>query len=419
MATKHLIIGAGKAALSALEEIRRVNSRDKVKLVSMENCPPYSPAGLVYLLSGKIMEAGLWIKDENYLRSLRSTLAGDKRVIQIVPEDKKVIYHDGSSENYDSLLIASGSEPVKPPIQGLEEAGFHNFRTLTDCRRLLRELADKRNVTILGAGMVGMKIAAALLERGFQVSIIEKDQKILPLYFDEEAEEYIRDIFEEHKVGLITGKAVTSVSRRDSRIRIALSDDSSLDTDIVINATGIKSRVSFLDGTGIGIRDGVLVNRRMSTGIEHIYAAGDVAEAPDFFKGEPKTNPIIPNAVMQGRVAGANMVGVDAEYKGGIPMTAFNFMGIQAFSIGLPLLQDNAGQVFKQNDHWKRRFKKLVFDGDILVGGMFLNEKIDPGIVLHLIKERINLVSHKDALLERGRPLSDPWLSSLKFSLPV
>ena len=113
------------------------------------------------------------------------------------------------------------------------------------------------------------------------------------------------------------------------------------------------------------------------------------------------------------------MVGVDAEYEGGIPMTAFNFMGVQAFSIGLPLLQDHAGQVYKQTDRRKRTFKKLVFEGDVLVGGMFLNEKTDPGIMLHLIKERINLASHKEALLERRKPLSDPWLRSLKFSVPV
>ena len=154
----------------------------------------------------------------------------------------------------------------------------------------------------------------------------------------------------------------------------------------------------------------------MGTNIDQIYAAGDVAEAPDFFTGEPKISAIIPSAVSQGRVAGANMAGVKAEYEGGIPMTAFDFMGNRAFSIGAAMVERDAQHIVKQKNGGKRRFKKLVFDGDRLIGGMLLNEEVDPGIILHIIKQRINLASHREALFEGTRPLSDPWLSSLKFS---
>jgi NAD(P)H-nitrite reductase large subunit len=172
MAKKHLIIGSGKAALSAFEEIRRVTLEDEVKLVSMEDCLPYSPAALIYLLSGRITEAELWMKDEDYLRNMRGTLVMGKKVAAVLPEKRKVIYQDGSSENYDTLLIASGAEAIRPPIEGVAEMRIHDFKTLADCRRLLKELTDKPNVAILGAGMTGMKIAAALLEKSHQVSIV-------------------------------------------------------------------------------------------------------------------------------------------------------------------------------------------------------------------------------------------------------
>ena len=180
---KHLIIGCGSAALSALEKIRELTSEDEVKLVTMEDYLPYSPASLPYLLSGRITEAELWMRDEDSFKNLGSTLERGKEVTQVLPDKKKVIYRDGSSENYDTLLIASGSEPIKPPIKGLEEAGVHSLRTLADCHRLIQQLKGKNNVAILGAGMVGMEIAAALLEKGHQVSVIEKEQGILPLYF--------------------------------------------------------------------------------------------------------------------------------------------------------------------------------------------------------------------------------------------
>jgi phenylglyoxylate dehydrogenase epsilon subunit len=413
---KHFIIGAGPAALSALEAIRRSTSQDEVKLVTLEDCLPYSPAALPYLLRGEITEAQLWLRDEAYFRDQRCTLVRGKEVTGLLPEKKEVVYNDGVSESYDTLLIASGAEPARPAIEGMEDVGAQHFRTLTDCRRLLAELKTKNRVAILGAGLVGMKIATALLERGCQVSIIEKEQAVLPLYFSEEAEVYIRESFIDHKAGLFMGKAVRSVEREGEEIKIFLSDGGSLTADILINATGVKSRIPFLHGTGLRIVSGILVDKRMGTSIDQIYAAGDVAETPDFFTGEPKISAVIPSAVSQGRVAGANMAGLKAEYEGGIPMTAFDFMSNQAFSIGAPMLQQDPGQVLKQKDGQKKRFKKLVFDGDRLIGGMFLNEKVDPGIILHIIRERINLAPHKEALFEGTRPLSDPWLSSLKFS---
>lgn len=287
-AKKHLIIGVGPAALSAVEEIRRVTSEDEVKLVSMEDYLPYSPAALPYLLSGRITEAELWRRDEDYFRNLRSTLVRGKEVTRILPEEKKVIYRDGSSESYDTLLIASGSEPIKPPIEGLDETDGHDFRTLADCRRLLQKLKVRRKVVILGAGVAGMSMATALLEKGCRVSIIEKERSVLPLYFDEEAEVYIRDIFTDNKARFLTGKVVTAVKRKDRKIKIGLFDGSSMDADILINATGVKGRVSFLEGTGISIGNSILVDRRMRTGVDEIYAAGDVAEAQDFLSGKPK-----------------------------------------------------------------------------------------------------------------------------------
>lgn len=414
---KHLIIGAGAAALSALEEIRRVTSVDEVKLVTWEDCLPYSPAGLPYLLSGRIAEAQLWRRDENYFRGLKSILVRGKEVTLIIPEQQQVIYRDGAKESYDTLLIATGAAPTRPPIQGLEEIGVHDFRTLNDCRSLLRQLTGQSKVAILGAGIAGMNLAAALLAKGCRVNIIEKAPKILPLCFPAEAADYIRDIFIAHNARIFTGCAVTAVGRKDGEIKIAFAHGDSLVVDILINATGAGSRVSFLEGTGIGSPEGILVDERMMTGIDGIYAAGDVAAARDFFMGKQRVSAIIPSAVSQGRVAGANMAGGEAVYEGGIPLTAFHFFGNRAFAIGLSAPPDQAGQIWKQKDDQAKRFKELVFAGDRLVGGMFVNEPVDPGVILALIKGRVDMTPHMEALFEGTKPLADPWLSSLKFSV--
>lgn len=415
MATKkHLIIGAGPAALSALGAIRQISPHDEVKLVTREDFLPYSPAALSYLISGELEESQLWMRDDSYFKSMKSSLIRGKEINQVVPDKKEVAYRDGSSESYDTLLIASGAEPVKPPVQGMARVAL-DFRTLTDCRSLLRRLKGRKNVAILGSGLVGMKIALALLGRGCRVSIIEKEPGILPLNFNEESEVYIREIFAERGARFFTGKEAKSVKRKDGGVMISLSDGNTIDADILVNAAGVKGRVSFLRGNGVDFASGVLVDSRMRTSAEAVYAAGDVAEAQDFFSGKPRMNANISGAVRQGRVAGANMAGKKAEYEGGIPMAGLSFFGNTAFSIGLAEPRDARMTVMKQKDDLKRCFKQLILSGDRLVGAVFVNQKIDPGIVLHLIRTRVNMTPFKEALFEGTRSLSDPWLNSLKF----
>jgi NAD(P)H-nitrite reductase large subunit len=264
---------------------------------------------------------------------------------------------------------------------------------------------------------VGMKIAAALLEKRCQVDIIERENAVLPLYFDEEAGTYIRDIFIGYQANIFTSKSVAGVSRqKNGKIYIEFDGSGSTTADVLINAASVRSRIPALDGTKIKVNRGILVDAEMKTGVGGVYAAGDVAEAGCFFTGKAVVNAIIPSAIAQGSVAGTNMSGQTAAYEGSIGMTAVDIFGSSAFSIGLINAPGKSVKVIKEKDDAKRKFKKLIFDGDRLVGAMFINETIDPGIILHLIKKRVDMATYKQALIDRVRPLTDPWLASLRFS---
>jgi len=114
MMKKYLILGAGAAGLSALRQIRAMSMKDEIKLVSRESCLPYAPMSLPYLISGKIKERGLWFADENYFRQIKCAFIYGKCVDRIIPDEKTVVYEQGDREEYDTLLIATGSVPVKP-----------------------------------------------------------------------------------------------------------------------------------------------------------------------------------------------------------------------------------------------------------------------------------------------------------------
>lgn len=406
---RHLILGGGSAGLAALEQIRRQTQEDEVKLVTMEPDPPYSPTSLPYLLAERIKETDLSIHDEEYLRQGNSMLVTGKEVVHVAPEKAQVVYNDGTADNYDTLLIATGSEPASPSIKGLDRVDCLGFHTLTDYRRLVSELKDNPDVVVLGAGLVGMEVASGLLERGCSVRIVEKELGVLPLYFNGPAEKHIREVFLQKGALIFTGKQVSQVKRDKDRIEVIFTDGRSLKGNVLITATGVKARVSFLKDSGIKINQGILVDKQMRTNMPNIYAAGDVAEAMDFFAGEPGLNPILPAAVDQGKVAGANMAGQPTDYEGWISMNTFNFFGHRAFSAGLSMSRDRDYDILERNDSAKKQFKRLVFYKDRLVGAVLVNMEVDSGVLVHLMRKRADIGAYKELLFERPRDVSR-WL---------
>ncbi len=407
MAKKHVIIGCGSAALAALEKIRSINSDDEIKLVSREPYSPYSPTSLPYLLAGKIKESDIWIKDPDYFIRQSATFLPGKEVARLLPDENQVIYSDGNADNYDTLLIASGSEPAKPPIPGIDEVGFLGFHTLEDYYRLLPLLEGKRNVTILGAGLIGMEIAAALVERGHQVRVIEMESRVLPLYFDEEPSAYIGSAFAGKGVEILTGTRVAELKTANGKTSIVCASGDTFATDLLLTCTGVRARTGFTQGSGIELNQGIVVDRRMRTNKEEVYAAGDVAEAMDFFSGQYGISGIIPSAVGQGKVAGANMAGEEAEYRGWVSMNTFNFLGHTASSIGLSMVSGEDKDILqRQNDG---HFQRLVFQDGHLIGAMFLNIEVNPGVVRYLIENKIEVENYKQLLSQKVRETS-LWL---------
>lgn len=408
MRKKHLILGCGTAALSAIETIRRSNQDDEIKVATAENHRPYSPTALPYLLSGRIDEPRLWMRPQDYFDRMKVTFALGKEAVGVEPDRKQVRYRDGTSDQYDTLLIATGASPTRPPIAGLEQSGFLGFRTLDDYRSLMEQLKGKEKATILGAGLVAMEVAMGLVEKGYKVDVVARS-RVLRVYFDPEAEVFIKEVFQREGANLVIGQQPTEVRRSGSRFEVGLGDGQSVVADALVSAMGVQANVGFLDGSGVQVNDGVVVDRGMRTSVADVYAAGDVAEGPDFFTSAPGMNPIIPNAVSQGRAAGASMIGEEADYDGGIGMNVFNFFGYVAFSVGLSTTTDQRYRAMKDVDQNRQQFRKLVFDEDRLVGAMFLNVDADPGLFLYLVKKKVDLGQHADALFERPRDVSR-WL---------
>ena len=403
---KHFVFGSGAAGLSALKQIRKLGSHDEVKLVTMEDCSPYSPMSLPYLISGRRKESEIYIADSDYFHRMKATLVRGRRIEAIDPNHDRVIYENGESESYDTLLIATGSEPSIQPI--LREADIPGFHIMNDYMRL-KDLKDKSKITILGAGFVGMELAVALCEKGHKVSVIAPRERILRLYFDPELDDLIISLFRDQgiQINLRWGE-VTEVKKGDTTFEAVFAEGHKIETGLLIAATGVTPRVSFLKGSGINVNKGIVVNGQMRTNISNIFAAGDVAEAPSFFTGKNGLSLIWPSAIEQGKIAGSNMIEEEAVYDGWLSMNTFNFFGHVALSIG-EFMASEGDDVFEEKDAGKRKYIKMVYRDNRLVGANFFNIDVDGGAVRYLIKNRVDVGPHKKLLLKKPKEAS-LWL---------
>ncbi len=405
---KHLIIGCGSAALSALKQIRKLGSEDEVKLITMEPYSPYSPMSLPYLVSGRRKEPEIRITDDGFFDRMKSELVTGKRVERIDPDHNKIVYDNGETDAYDTLLIATGSTPTLQPI--LRKAGVPGFHIMDDYLRL-KDLADKRKVTLIGAGFVGMELAVAFSERGHRVSVIAPRERILRSYFDPDLDDIIITLFNDHGIEVNLGWGeVSEVSSNNGRFVVTFSDGHTIETDDVIAATGVEPRMTFLNGSGINLNKGIVVDRMMRTNIHNIFSAGDVAEAPSFLTGKNGLSLIHPSAVEQGKIAGSNMIGEDAVYDGWISMNIFNFLGHLAVSIG-DFTPSEGDYVLEEKEATNKKYRKIVFRNDRLVGANFFNIDIDGGAIQYLIRNRIDTGPHKELLFKRPKETS-LWLMS-------
>ncbi|TNF49183.1 NAD(P)/FAD-dependent oxidoreductase [bacterium] len=398
---KHLIIGTGAGGLSALKQIRKLGSEDAVKLVTMEGYLPYSPMSLPYLISGRRKESEIYTADENFFDRMDATLIRGKQAIRIDPPENRVIFDDKSSETYDTLLIATGSDPFLQPV--LLEADIPGFHVMDDYFYLKEKIKNMGKVIILGAGFVGTELAVSLAEKGHDVTIVAPRERILRLYFDPQLDDLIIDLFAEHGIRVERNWGeVNRVHKVNGSFELDFHNNKKGKADMVIAATGVTPRTSLIEGSGIRVNRGIVVDRNMKSNIPNIFAAGDVAEAPHLLTGENGLSLIWPSAVEQGKVAGSNMAGEERQYEGWLSMNIFNFLGHVAQSIGeAAALKEDETLIDKDAD--ARSFKKLIIRKGKLVGAQFFNVEVDGGAIRYLIKRGVNVGPHKELLLDRPK----------------
>jgi len=408
----HVILGAGPAGVIAAETLRKHAPGDRVTLVGEEREAPYSRMAIPYLLMGNIDERGTWLrKGEAHYPSLGIDLR-QARATRVDTAARKLTLDNGQTLAFDTLLIATGSNPVRAPIPGIDLPGVHPCWTLADARAIQARATQGARVLQMGAGFIGCIIMEALAMRGVHLSVVEMGDRMVPRMMGPVAGGMIRQWCEAKGVQVFTGTRVEAIAQgKDNTLDVRLSNGQTLNVDLVISATGVKPSIGFLENSGVRCLQGVLTDEHMQTNVPGIYAAGDCAEAFDKVSGTTVVSAIQPNAAEQARVAALNMAGQRTELKGVTQINVLDTLGLISASFGnwqgVP-----GGEHAELTDLAEGRHLSLQFKGDVLVGCNSVGWTENVGVMRGLVEGQISLGAWKDVLLKDPTQLVPAYLAS-------
>ncbi|MEY4470796.1 MAG: NADH-dependent phenylglyoxylate dehydrogenase subunit epsilon [Pseudomonadota bacterium] len=427
--THHLILGAGPAGVIAAETLRKHAPADTITLVGDEPETPYSRMAIPYLLIGNIDEQGTYLRkkpqhfDELRIQHIKA------KVTRVDAAGKTVQLDNGQTLAFDKLLIATGSHPVRPPIEGMDLPGVHPCWTLEDARAIQALAKPGARVLQMGAGFIGCIIMEALAARGVKLSVVEMGDRMVPRMMGPVAGGMIRDWCEAKGVQVFTGTKVEAIGRAsesgllgklasavglsshqaEGALQVRLSNGQTLEADLVISATGVRPAIGFLKDSGITCLQGVLTDECLQTNVPGIFAAGDCAEAFDLVSGKTMVSAIQPNAAEQARVAALNMVGQKTSLKGVTQINVLDTLGLISTSFGnwegVP-----GGQSAVLTDLAAGKHLSLKFQDDVMVGCNSVGWTEHVGVMRGLVEGQVRLGAWKDRLIQDPTKLMDAYL---------
>jgi len=411
--TQYLIIGSSHAGIAALEAIRLIDENGSITMVTREESLPYSPTILPYVISGEMAPEVIHLRDQSYFDQLSIKFMSGSAVMRINLDEKWVELESGEKINYEKLLLATGADAAIPAFPGIESVPYQVVRTLEDALKLRDSIQTAKSAIVIGAGLIAMHTAENLAQSGLQATLIVRRQVSLFAYFDGAAARMIESIFSDHGVTLATGSGISEISAANGGCQVTLESGKVISADLLLLAAGVRPRISYLDGSNIEVDRGILVNEKMQTNVQDVWAAGDVAQAPGFFDAGKTINATLPNASVQGRIAGMDMVKDPAlkPYLGSSGLNTFNFFGHHGFSLGLATVTESTDEIEVNTVYLpsSQRYQKLVFKNNRLIGVSAINAELDPGILRELIQRQVDLAEVKErftsAPLDTGRLL--------------
>ncbi len=303
---KIVIVGGGAAGFAAVEMLRRQQFQGELCMLSDDDAPPVDRPNLSKdYLAGNASEEWVPLRDDAFYAEQNVDLRLKTRVSAIDVGAREVVVSDGGRVRYDRLLLATGAEPVRLPLPGMDLPHVHTLRTLADCRAIIAGAATARRAVVLGASFIGLEVAASLRARGIEVHVVAPEKRPMERILGPQMGDFVRDLHQEHGVIFHLEETATALDAH----RVALKSGGTIEADLVVVGVGVRPRLALAEKAGLALDRGVTVDGRLETSTPGIFAAGDIARWPDPHSGASIRVEHWVVAQRQGQTAALNMLG--------------------------------------------------------------------------------------------------------------
>ncbi|MGB9498820.1 MAG: NAD(P)/FAD-dependent oxidoreductase [Dissulfuribacterales bacterium] len=310
-----IIVGGGPAGISAALTARRYYPDRSVALIRKEE-KVIIPCGIPYIF-GTVGAVDKNLAPDGVLSDNEINLVINE-VSSIDSKKKSIFLFGGETVGYDKLILATGSDPLKVPIPGLDKKNvFFAERDSQYLDSLLKRLGGVKDVVVLGGGFIGIEFADEFKKRSLNVTIVEMLPHCLMLAFDEELCKEAENKLTGRGLNIITGTKIEEILGEDTVTAVRLSDGRELKADIVLVGVGVKPNTNFAEKAGLDVNQGeIVVDSSMKTSDENIFACGDCATKRSFFTKKPSGLRLASIAAIEARIAGANVFNVNRHNPG-------------------------------------------------------------------------------------------------------
>ncbi|MCB7318829.1 FAD-dependent oxidoreductase [Lacrimispora sp. 210928-DFI.3.58] len=373
------IVGFGTAGYHAVKAIREYDKTGRIVVYGNTGKAPYNPMLTTYYAYGKLTYKGMFPFGD--LASIQKELdfTYKKEQVKKVHAGSMTVETEEGSERYDKLLISTGARAFAPPVKGLLPENALLMRTVEDAERFKERLGKKdvKSAIVIGASMVGIKVAEVLHKNGVETWLIDLAKCIFPLAAYPEVAAAIEERVEKQGLHLKFGATIDHMKVENGQQTAVLTDAAKIPADLVVLCIGTRAAVETVQGE-VEIKRGIVVDDRLETSVKDIYAAGDCCEGKNLESGETQIIGLWANANRQGRAAGINMAGGDARFEGNILHNITHFMNMDFIGFGDNRIQ---GEVLECGSLEEGLYIRLVLQEGRIAGANIMDSYQISGII--------------------------------------
>lgn len=398
------IVGNGMATCRLLDDLlrRQATQTYDVTVFGEEPHGSYNRILLNRVLAGGDADA-ITLKPKTWYAERGITFHSSTRITTLNPAFRLLTDAAGKSHHYDVCVLATGSVPVVPPVEGLtapdgtRKQGVFVFRTIDDCERIRDIATPASNAVVLGGGLLGLEAAKGLADRGMHVTVVHLMDTLMNTQLDRLGGDLLRKVIEQSGIFIRTGTSVQALLGDERVTGVRLTDGQELPTDLVVFACGIKPRVDLAKAAGIPVQRGVLVNDLLATKVPSVYAVGECAEHAGQVYGT--VQPIWEQtSVLADVLTAANP---QARYHGSKLYARLKVVGVEVASMGVVEPERREDEVVQIVEERRGTYRKLIVRDDKLIGAILMG----PGTAA----DAANLVQ----MFDRETPLPENRLEVL------